>query len=37
MTEVATRLVDAVEDFLVALSVAKPSSTLAADRRDLLG
>ncbi len=38
MTQVATRLVDAVEDFLVALSVAKPSPhTLAAYRRDLLG
>ena len=32
------RLVDAVEDFLVALSVAKPSPhTVAAYRRDLLG
>jgi hypothetical protein len=37
MTQVATRLVDAVEDFLVALLVAKPSPTLAAYRRDLLG
>jgi hypothetical protein len=38
MTQVATRLVDAVEDFLVALSVAKPSPlTLTAYRRDLPG
>jgi site-specific recombinase XerD len=34
----ALRVVDAVEDFLVALSAAKPSPhTLAAYRRDLLG